>query len=727
MFTNNIKGVKKMRKILCSVLALLMLFSAFSCFSVTGFAADTALTEKESNDTAATANEIKVAETNVGALQSSKDVDWYKFTSDKDYFTVDFGYQNISDQDGVYYTWKLTIYNENLKTIKYYVNFSSFSSLKFPITGTIYVKVEAEYVGSSDIVNIPYILTAKTYTDAHWENENNESSSVATVLTSNQQYVGALQEVGDVDWYKFTSDKDYFTVDFGYQNISDKDGVSYTWKVTIYDETLQTIKYYVAFSSFSSPEFPITGTIYVKVEAEYVGSSDIVNIPYALTAKTYTNAQWESEYNNDTTKANVIEYAKNYKGSFHSSSDVDVFKFKSTTDAFKIKFAIDLNETPADKVGNGWKITVFPVDSASSIVGNYVVSSIGSFETRTLPYEKGKEYFIKVEPAYTGSAPLHALYNIAVVDATDGKKWENENGGKDFKWATTVNKNEVVYGNMYSRDDNDYYKFVVPTDGLLNFTFNREESDKFNDGWNFTLKDSAGNVVYTNSVKNTLSLKSESVNVGKGNYYLVVSSGYTAPESYIDYNIQFNYSMHTPKITKVSNSASGITVKWNKTPGVASYVLYRCEYNASTKKWSGWKAIKKPGASATSFVDKTAKSGVKYKYTLKGVYGEYKSPFVSTGSIICLAQPTVTVKAVSSGINVTWTKSTGATGYTIYRSEYNAKTKKWSGWKSVKTAKASSKSYTDKTAKKGVKYRYAVKAVNGKVASSYKASSSVKR
>ncbi|MBO5857315.1 MAG: fibronectin type III domain-containing protein, partial [Clostridia bacterium] len=65
--------------------------------------------------------------------------------------------------------------------------------------------------------------------------------------------------------------------------------------------------------------------------------------------------------------------------------------------------------------------------------------------------------------------------------------------------------------------------------------------------------------------------------------------------------------------------------------------------------------------------------------------------------------------------------------YKIYRSEYNAKTKKWSGWKSIKTAKLTSKSYTDKSAKKGVKYKYTVRAVNGDYKSTYKASGSVKR
>ena len=43
------------------------------------------------------------------------------------------------------------------------------------------------------------------------------------------------------------------------------------------------------------------------------------------------------------------------------------------------------------------------------------------------------------------------------------------------------------------------------------------------------------------------------------------------------------------------------------------------------------------------------------------------------------------------------------------------------------TAKAEKTNWTDKSAKKGVQYKYTVKAVNGNSASTYKASGSVKR
>ncbi len=177
---------------------------------------------------------------------------------------------------------------------------------------------------------------------------------------------------------------------------------------------------------------------------------------------------------------------------------------------------------------------------------------------------------------------------------------------------------------------------------------------------------------------------------------------------------------------KIANASTGVKVKWNKITGATGYKVYRAEY--VNGKWTGWKSVKTIDKGSTvSWTDKSAKSGVKYKYTVKAVNGKTGSTYKSSSSLLYLAQPKTTVKAVSDGVKVSWTQITGATSYKIYRSEYNTKTKKWSSWKSIKTAKSTSKSYTDKTAKKGVKYRYTVKAVKGKTASTYKASGSVKR
>ena len=72
------------------------------------------------------------------------------------------------------------------------------------------------------------------------------------------------------------------------------------------------------------------------------------------------------------------------------------------------------------------------------------------------------------------------------------------------------------------------------------------------------------------------------------------------------------------------------------------------------------------------------------------------------------------ISNLSSGINVTWGSSYGATGYQIYRKVGNAAT-----WKYVGTVKASTLSYTDKNVTKGVYYTYTIRAEFGNMLSGY--------
>ena len=179
---------------------------------------------------------------------------------------------------------------------------------------------------------------------------------------------------------------------------------------------------------------------------------------------------------------------------------------------------------------------------------------------------------------------------------------------------------------------------------------------------------------------------------------------------------------------KIANNASGVKVAWNKIAGATGYTIYRAEYKNG--KWSGWKnmgTIKKN--STVSWVDKSANSGTQYRYTVRAINGSVKSTYKASNTLLYLAQPTVTVKAVSNGINVAWSQCEGATGYTVYRSEYNTKTKKWSSWKSRGTAKATKSNWTDTKTTKGVIYKYTVRSVNADTGakSSYVASKNVKR
>ena len=74
------------------------------------------------------------------------------------------------------------------------------------------------------------------------------------------------------------------------------------------------------------------------------------------------------------------------------------------------------------------------------------------------------------------------------------------------------------------------------------------------------------------------------------------------------------------------------------------------------------------------------------------------------------SEPKLTkVESTGSGVKVTWSKTTGADSYIVYRKTYS--NGKWSGWSTIKTG-ATGTSYTDTTAKSGVYYIYTVRAKN---------------
>ena len=156
-------------------------------------------------------------------------------------------------------------------------------------------------------------------------------------------------------------------------------------------------------------------------------------------------------------------------------------------------------------------------------------------------------------------------------------------------------------------------------------------------------------------------------------------------------------------------SGSAIVVTWNAADGAAQYRVYRKD--AANPKWKGIANV-----TGTSWTDKTAKAGVKYTYTVRGISADGKtlSPgFDKTGvsATIPGAAPVpanVTVSGAtvgSSGITVAWKAAAGAEKYRVYRKD--AANPKWKG-----VANVTGTSWTDKTAKAGVKYTYTVRGIN---------------
>ena len=156
--------------------------------------------------------------------------------------------------------------------------------------------------------------------------------------------------------------------------------------------------------------------------------------------------------------------------------------------------------------------------------------------------------------------------------------------------------------------------------------------------------------------------------------------------------------LSTPKLTGTVNNSKGIVVKWGKVAGAVNYRVYRKSGTA------GWTAV--GTTTGTSYLDQTAKRGVKYTYTVCTVTadGRYKtSDFNKTGVAgyrLSPVQITALKNTVAGKLYVSWAKNGACSGYQI---QY-ASNKNFTGAKSVTVKNKESLSRTLMGLTKGRRY-----------------------
>ncbi|MGM9537398.1 MAG: leucine-rich repeat protein [Candidatus Onthomonas sp.] len=205
---------------------------------------------------------------------------------------------------------------------------------------------------------------------------------------------------------------------------------------------------------------------------------------------------------------------------------------------------------------------------------------------------------------------------------------------------------------------------------------------------------------------------------GTAYFYTVRAQKGSSLSSYHTSGVKVTY-LTQPAVTAV-NGSTGVNVSWTKVTGAEGYLVYR--KSAGT----GWMRIATIQTGGTlQYTDQTSSSGTSYFYTVRSYKSGSLSSYESPGAkVTCLSQPVVSVYNGSAGVNVSWKKVEGATGYLVYR--------KTSGgsWSRVTTIQGGGTlQYTDQAvkSKNGNTYLYTVRAVKSGSLSSYHSGKSIIR
>lgn len=252
-------------------------------------------------------------------------------------------------------------------------------------------------VSSHVFSNITYSLNVSFSKDSAIESELNDTPESADIIAVNTEKIGSLTARGDKsdrDYYVFTMEKDGFVViDFIHEALTESnDG----WNITV---TAQDGR--VAYNTVSdwnqpvlqSPSIGLTaGTYYIGIDSDNLYHSSIV---YRLILLTVESTGWETEPNNSTDTADVIEVGSSVNGTMvemGTDYDKDYFALDiSVAGTLSVAFGHIVVDEP-DK--EGWIVSV--VDADGNVVSTITSDWDSPAEVLTAQVDAGR-YYILVE------------------------------------------------------------------------------------------------------------------------------------------------------------------------------------------------------------------------------------------------------------------------------------------------------------------------------------------
>ena len=150
------------------------------------------------------------------------------------------------------------------------------------------------------------------------------------------------------------------------------------------------------------------------------------------------------------------------------------------------------------------------------------------------------------------------------------------------------------------------------------------------DGYYVYRKTASGSWLRIATVKGNgnLSYLDTAAKSGQNYTYTVKAFSGSYHSTYVLNGVSIKF-LATPKISSARSLSTGVNLKYNTVSGSQGYYIYRKTVNGT---WSLIGTVK--SGTASTYVDKTAKKGVSYIYTVRAYNGSTRSSFYSNGNTV---------------------------------------------------------------------------------------------
>ena len=361
--------------------------------------------EREKNDSYATANTIALGNSVTGTISSYDDVDYYKLVpASNGKIELDFCHTYVDSGAA----WSVCTYiyenGEYTQLSNWSVSLNGGEKEAIPYIGVVkngvyYIKVARNY-GSVEGEN--YTIQTRFTSSNYFEKEENDVYSSATDMEVNQSYNGILNSSLDKDYYKIVASQNG-KIELSFCHTYVDSGAAWSVCTYIYEngEYTQLSNWSVSLNDGEKESIPYigvakNGVYYIKVARNY-GSVEGEN--YTIQTKFTSSNYFERERNDVYASATDMNLNKAYNGTINSSADKDYYKIVAPeTGMISLKFVHPYKDT-----SGGWNVSMYRYEDGQYIKLFGESIYLNSNITSSLPFigvAKKGIYYVKVEKSY---------------------------------------------------------------------------------------------------------------------------------------------------------------------------------------------------------------------------------------------------------------------------------------------------------------------------------------